>query len=130
MNLQDLLGKFRSEDIAHALRELGLPTTGNKSQRLERLLMAGKGTNISETLALFRTEDLNRVCVALGVDTGTQAQMVDGLAKLIAADDVQSAPDGSAGPTAARLRGLTRVGIIAALAALLYRGYRAIRRRR
>ena len=38
MNIEKLLGECRSDDLAHALRELGLPVTGTKPQRVERLV--------------------------------------------------------------------------------------------
>ena len=130
MNVEELLGRFRSEDVAHALRGLGLAASGTKSQRLDRLLTATRGTAASDTLALFSTDDLHRVCIQLGVDTGPHAEMVDGLARQVATEGSQPAPAEAAEPEVARLSGLKRVGIIAAVAALLYRVYRAIKRRR
>ena len=38
MSLQELLSLFRSEDIAHCLRERGLPTSGTKQERIDRLI--------------------------------------------------------------------------------------------
>ena len=130
MDLEELLGRFRSEDMAHALRGLGLAASGTKGQRLNRLLTATTATGASDVLALFETDDLYRVCIKLGVDTGSQADMVDRLARQVATKDTVTPPVEATDPKVDRLSSLKRVGIIAALAALLYRLYRTVRRSR
>lgn len=136
MNIDELLGRFRSEDIAHALRGLGLAASGTKGQRLGRLLAETRGTAASELLALFRAEDLQRICVQLGVDSGPHGQMVGALARQVATTEQEttdgggSAPAGATEPEVSRLSRLKRVGMVAAIAALAYRLFRAIRRRR
>jgi hypothetical protein len=101
MNLEELLGRFRSGDIAHALRGLGLAASGTKSQRLNRLLTATNETVASDILEMFRIDDLHRVCAQLGVDTGPHAEMVDGLARQVATEGGQPAPVVAAEPATA-----------------------------
>ena len=40
MNIDKLLVECRSDDLAHALRELGLPVTGTKPEDLRRAAKA------------------------------------------------------------------------------------------
>ena len=66
MNIEELLGECRSDDLAHALRELGLPVTGTKPQRVERLVEhhSGEGST-SDILGALKSEDLRRAAKAL-----------------------------------------------------------------
>ena len=86
MSLRELLRHFRSEDIARCLRQLGLPTGGNKRERIDRLIdMAGVpgehvGWVVQGLLSAFREDDLRRVCLALGIQVGDKASMVELLA--------------------------------------------------
>ena len=55
MEFRDFLDHCRSDDLAHALRGLGLPVTGNKPVRIARLGMSdgrksGSSTSESNTL--------------------------------------------------------------------------------
>ena len=129
MPLKELLERFRSEDTAHTLRALGLATSGTKSQRMTHVLAATEGRTVSDILALFRTEDLHRVCVQLGVDTGPHGDMVEGLAQEAETKEEQSAPDAPEPEIGWPYR-LRRLWIVAGIAVLIYRGYRAIRRSR
>ena len=69
MNIEKLLGECRSDDLAHALRELGLPVTGTKPQRVERLVEhhSGEGST-SDILGALKSEDLRRAAKALEVE--------------------------------------------------------------
>ena len=59
MSLQELLGHFRSEDLARCLRAQRLPTTGTKPQRIDRLIttrpLTGgrKGWSVSDVMEGF-----------------------------------------------------------------------------
>ncbi|MAP36317.1 MAG: hypothetical protein CL698_01470 [Chloroflexi bacterium] len=66
MNIDKLLVECRSDDLAHALRELGLPVTGTKPQRIERLVQhhAGGGAT-SDILGALKPEDLRRAAKAI-----------------------------------------------------------------
>ena len=91
MSLQELLSLFRSEDIAHCLRERGLPTSGTKQERIDRLIgMAARldeqaGWSASNVLECFRQTDLRRVSRALDIEAADKASMVKALATLVAA---------------------------------------------
>ena len=69
MNIEKLLGECRSDDLAHALRELGLPVTGTKPQRVESLVEehSGEGST-SDILGALKSEDLRRAAKALGFE--------------------------------------------------------------
>ena len=87
MSLRELLGHFRSEDIARCLRELGLPSSGNKRERIDRFVdMAAlpgreEGWSVSRTIQLFTEADLRRVCRSLDIDDADKSSM----ARLLAA---------------------------------------------
>ena len=81
MSLHQLLGHFRSEDIAHCLRKLGLPSAGAKHDRIERLIDGAspgpdEGWTVSRIVEAFTDDDLRRVCLKLGVEAGEEAEMV------------------------------------------------------
>ena len=69
MNIEKLLGECRSDDLAHALRELGLPVTGTKPLMVERLVEhhSGEGST-SDILGALKSEDLRRAAKALGFE--------------------------------------------------------------
>ena len=69
MNIKQLLGECRSDDLAHALRELGLPVTGTKPQRIERLVEHHTGgASTSDILGALKSDDLRRAAKALGFE--------------------------------------------------------------
>ena len=66
MNIEELLVECRSNDLAHALRELGLPVTGTKPQRIERLVQHHTGGGAtSDILGALKSEDLRRAAKAI-----------------------------------------------------------------
>ena len=69
MNIEKLLGECRADDLAHALRELGLPVTGTKPQRVERLVEhhSAEGST-SDILGALKSEDLRRAAKAGGFE--------------------------------------------------------------
>ena len=82
ISFRELLAFFRSEDIARILREVGLPATGNKRERIDRLIdmvalpKREEGWSFSRTIGLFSEGDLRRVCDELGIDDADKSRMV------------------------------------------------------
>ena len=82
MSLRELLALFRSEDIARSLRELGLSATGNKHERIDRLIdmvalpKREEGWSVSRTIEHFADGDLRRVCQEMGIDETDKSSMV------------------------------------------------------
>ena len=82
ISLRELLSLFRSDDIARTLREVGLPATGNKRERTDRLIdmvalpRREEGWSFSRTIELFAEDDLRRVCHELGIDDADKSRMV------------------------------------------------------
>ena len=69
MILSEFLEKCRSDDLAHALRGLGLPLTGNKPVRIARIVDHYEGgTPTKEILSAFRVEDVRRAAKAVGIE--------------------------------------------------------------
>ena len=104
MSLEELLMLFRSEDIAHCLGQLELPTGGTKRERIDRVIdMAAlprgdSAWGVSDVVAAFRPEDLERVCSALGIETAseeTEETRVKRAAFLVAALRTAKGPAGS-----------------------------------
>jgi hypothetical protein len=75
--ITDILDLFTSEDIADILYSLRLPDSGNKADRISRLLKIG--TLPEEMLHQFNAEALRGACGVLGVPTGRKADMVAAL---------------------------------------------------
>ena len=95
LSLKQVLERFRSEDIAYVLRELGLPSVGTKSERVSNLAEEAHrvqiksplgllGPAVQQILGIFREDDLKRVCAKLGLGVGVKVEMVAGLAALVA----------------------------------------------
>ena len=69
MELKEFLDQCRSDDLAHALRELGLPVTGNKPDRIGRLVGHFEdGTSAKYILSAFRVDDVRRAAKAVGIE--------------------------------------------------------------
>ena len=69
MQLKEFLDQCRSDDLAHALRELGLPVTGNKPDRIGRIVDHHKdGTSTVDILSAFRVDDVRRAAKAVGIE--------------------------------------------------------------
>ncbi|MDC0034768.1 hypothetical protein OAJ44_00205 [Chloroflexi bacterium] len=61
MNFEEFLQQFRSDDLSFALKSLELPTTGNKPDRVSRLVELEKnGTEVKQILRAFRVDDVKR----------------------------------------------------------------------
>ena len=68
MKLDELLNKFRSADIEYALRELNLPVSGTKTDRIARIV--GNTENVGgggPILRAFKEDDLRRVAGQVGL---------------------------------------------------------------
>ena len=69
MELKQFLDECRSDDLAHALRELGLPVTGNKPDRIGRLVGQYEGgTPANDILSAFRVDDIRRAAQSRGIE--------------------------------------------------------------
>lgn len=66
MNFEEFLQQFRSDDLSFALKSLELPTTGNKPDRVSRLVELEKsGTEVKQILRAFRVDDVKRAAKAV-----------------------------------------------------------------
>ena len=69
MELKEFLDQCRSDDLAYALRELGLPVTGNKPDRIGRLVSYFEDrTSAKDILSAFRVDDVRRAAKAVGIE--------------------------------------------------------------
>ena len=68
---------------------LGIPASGNKRERIDRLIdMAAlprgeEGWSVSKRIELFTEDEIRRVCIALGIDDADKASIVRRLAARI-----------------------------------------------
>ena len=68
MDVEEFRHHFRSEDRSHALKSLELPTTGNKPDRVSRLVDLEKsGTEVKQILRAFRVDDVKRAAKSVGL---------------------------------------------------------------
>ena len=68
MDFEEFLQHFRSDDLSHALKSLELPTTGNKPDRVSRIVDLEKsGTEVKQILRAFRVEDVMRAAKSVGL---------------------------------------------------------------
>ena len=67
MELREFLSQFRSDDLAFALKGFDLPVSGNKPDRIARLVDKYlTGTGVKELLKAFRPEDVRRAAKSVG----------------------------------------------------------------
>ena len=67
MEFREFLSQFRSDDLAFALKGLELPVSGNKPDRIIRLVnMHETGTEVKKLLKAFRPEDVRRAAKSVG----------------------------------------------------------------
>lgn len=77
-SLDELLANnFTSEQIADKLRELYLPVSGTKSERIQRLV--SEGGSASDILESFRVPELQQLCGYAEVRSGRKVDMVERL---------------------------------------------------
>lgn len=86
MGFAELLDLFTSEDLEHALRDLGDPVSGGKAERIERLVQLGNTREPEDVLESFDESALGRACLRLGVSPGDFFEMTDRLADLVRDD--------------------------------------------
>ena len=68
MDFEEFLLHFRSDDLSHALKSLELPTTGNKPDRISRLVdLEQNGTEVKKILRAFRVDDVKRAAKSVGL---------------------------------------------------------------
>ena len=68
MDFEEFLQHFRSDDLSYALKSLELPTTGNKPDRVSRLVDLEKtGTEVKNILRAFRVDDVKRAAKSVGL---------------------------------------------------------------
>jgi|GEM_PF-860179 len=68
MDFEEFLQHFRSDDLSYALKSLELPTTGNKPDRVSRLVDLEKnGTEVKQILRAFRVDDVKRAAKSVGL---------------------------------------------------------------
>ena len=65
MGFAELLDLFTSEDLEHALRDLGDPVSGGKAERIERLVQLGNTREPEDVLESFDESALGRACLRL-----------------------------------------------------------------
>ena len=68
MDFEEFLQHFRSDDLSYALKSLKLPRTGNKPDRVSRLVELEKsGTQVINILRAFRVDDVKRAAKSVGL---------------------------------------------------------------
>lgn len=68
MNFEEFLQHFRSDDLSFALKSLELPTSGNKPDRILRLVeLENEGTDVKNILRAFRVDDVKRAAKSVGL---------------------------------------------------------------
>ena len=68
MDFEEFLQHFRSDDLSYALKSLKLPRTGNKPDRVSRLVELEKtGTAVKNILRAFRVDDVRRAAKSVGL---------------------------------------------------------------
>ncbi len=68
MDFEEFLQNFRSDDLSYALKSLKLPRTGNKPDRVSRLVELEKtGTEVRNILRAFRVDDVKRAAKSVGL---------------------------------------------------------------
>ena len=68
MDFEEFLQHFRSDDLSYALKSLKLPRTGNKPDRVSRLVELEKnGTQVKNILRAFRVDDVKRAAKSVGL---------------------------------------------------------------
>ena len=68
MDFEEFLQNFRSDDLSYALKSLKLPRTGNKPDRVSRLVELEKtGTAVKNILRAFRVDDVRRAAKSVGL---------------------------------------------------------------
>ena len=68
MDFEEFLQHFRSDDLSHALKSLEFPTTGNKPDRISRLVdLEQNGTEVKKILRAFRVDDVKRAAKSVGL---------------------------------------------------------------
>tara|TARA_B100000959_G_scaffold90104_1_gene95772 strand:+ start:910 stop:1227 length:318 start_codon:yes stop_codon:yes gene_type:complete len=68
MDFEEFLQHFRSDDLSYALKSLKLPTTGNKPNRVSRLVDLEKtGIEVKNILRAFRVDDVKRAAKSVGL---------------------------------------------------------------
>lgn len=102
MDFEQLLSKFRSDDVANVLKTVGRSASGNKKTRIDNLLAElterqeqGTLDATKEILNLFRFDDLRRVCDNLGILDDDKESMVAGLEQLTKVVHLPSTPSAS-----------------------------------
>lgn len=67
MEFKEFLGQFRSDDLVFALKALDLPVSGNKPDRIGRIVDRHEsGSDVKSLLNAFRPEDVRRAAKSLG----------------------------------------------------------------
>jgi hypothetical protein len=82
MTLPELLDYFSTAELAEALFQISLPSSGDKADRISRL-HAGileKGLTSTAALDLFTAEALRVVCGSLDLPKGRKVEMIEALA--------------------------------------------------
>ena len=68
MDFEEFLQNFRSDDLSYPLKSLKLPTTGNKPDRVSRLVDLEKtGAEVKSILRAFRVDDVKRAAKSVGL---------------------------------------------------------------
>ena len=68
MDFEEFLQHFRSDDLSYALKSLKLPRTGNKPDRVSRLVELEKtGTQVKNILRAYRVDDVKRAAKSVGL---------------------------------------------------------------
>lgn len=96
LTLGDLLDSFPGPELAKALVRAGLPGSGTRIERVERLraIAARQQVPAAQVLELFGSESLRSIALRYGIRASVKAELISGLSSLLtsAAPAVEPGP--------------------------------------
>jgi hypothetical protein len=69
-NFEEFLSEFRGDDLSYALKQLELPVSGSKSDKVSRIIKLYEGSDeisIKNVLSAFRTDDVKLAADKSGI---------------------------------------------------------------
>ncbi|MBR49742.1 MAG: hypothetical protein CL734_05955 [Chloroflexi bacterium] len=69
-NFEEFLSEFRGDDLSYALKQLELPVSGSKSDKVSRIIKLYEGSDglsIKNVLSAFRADDVKLAADKSGI---------------------------------------------------------------
>ena len=69
-NFEEFLSEFRGDDLSYALKQLELPVSGSKSDKVSRIIKLYEGSDelsIKNVLSVFRADDVKLAADKSGI---------------------------------------------------------------